>query len=168
MADRKQTKKRISKEGKLKKDIVAITEKLLEPIIKEHDYDLVDVEFVKENGQWYLRVFADKAGGITIDDCELISRALEVKLDEEDPIAEAYILEVSSPGLDRVLKKDKDFERYLGYSVDLKLYKARDKQKEFTGELLAYSPENITIEIEGKEVVFDRKELAMVRLSVFI
>lgn len=150
----------------MKKNIVEFTEQLLEPIIEAHNYDLVDVEYVKENGQWYLRVYADKEGGITIDDCEIISRELEVKLDETDPIDDAYILEVSSPGLDRVLKKEKDFVRYMGYTVDVKLYKAIEKQKEFTGDLAGYTEETITIDIDGKEVTFERNKVAMVRLAV--
>ena len=152
----------------MKKDIVAITEKMLEPIMEKNHYELVDVEYVKENGQWYLRVYADKEGGISINDCEAISRELEVKLDEEDPIEEAYILEVSSPGLDRVLKKDKEFERYMGYSVDVKLYKAINKKKEFTGELIGYTKDSITINADGEEHTFERDKVAVVRLTVFI
>lgn len=152
----------------MKKNIVEIVEQMLEPIMEENKYELVDVEYLKENGQWYLRVYADKENGITIDDCEIISRALEVKLDAEDPIDEAYILEVSSPGLDRVLKKDKDFQRYMGYSVDVKLYKAINKQKEFTGILEAFNDENITIDVDGQQMVFERSKIAMVRLTVFI
>lgn len=150
----------------MKKNIVEFTEQLLEPIIAAHNYDLVDVEYVKENGQWYLRVYADKEGGITVDDCEIISRELEVKLDETDPIEEAYILEVSSPGLDRVLKKEKDFVRYMGYTVDVKLYKAINKQKEFTGDLIGYTEDSITIDIDGNEITFERNKVAMVRLAV--
>lgn len=152
----------------MKKNIVEIVEQMLEPIMEENKCELVDVEYLKENGQWYLRIYADKENGITIDDCEIISRALEVKLDAEDPIDEAYILEVSSPGLDRVLKKDKDFQRYMGYSVDVKLYKAINKQKEFTGILEAFNDENITIDVDGQEMVFERSKIAMVRLTVFI
>ena len=98
-------------------EIVDKVEELVTPIIDENDFELVDVEYVKEGANWYLRVYADKDGGITIDDCVLISRALEVKLDEEDFIQDAYILEVSSPGLGRQLKKDKDFKRSLGEKV---------------------------------------------------
>ena len=156
------------KEEKVKKDIVEWTEKMLEPIIQKHQYELVDVEYLKENGQWYLRVYADKEGGITINDCEVISRELEEELDKADPIEEAYILEVSSPGLDRVLKKEKDFKRYMGYSVDVKLYKAIEKKKEFTGELTGYTADTVTIDCDGREMVFDRSQIAQVRLTVFI
>ncbi len=96
------------------------TEALLLPMMEEHQFELVDVEFVKEAGTWFLRAYIDKPGGITIDDCEVISRALSDRMDEEDFIEEAYILEVSSPGLGRPLKKDKDLERSLGESVDVK------------------------------------------------
>ena len=110
-------------------EIVAKTEELVTPIIEENHFELVDVEYVREGANWYLRVYADKEGGINIDDCVLISRALEEKLDAEDFISDAYILEVSSPGLGRPLKKEKDFKRSLGKSVECKLYKAINKQK---------------------------------------
>ncbi len=152
----------------MKKDIEGLTEKMLAPIMEKHQYELVDVEYIKENGQWYLRVYADKEGGITINDCEVISRELEEKLDEADPIEEAYVLEVSSPGLDRVLKKDKDFKRYMGYSVDVKLYKAIDRKKEFTGELTGYDEKTIHIVCDGVEMSFERDKVALVRLTVFI
>lgn len=116
-------------------EIVAKTEELVTPIIEENHFELVDVEYVREGANWYLRVYADKEGGINIDDCVLISRALEEKLDAEDFISDAYILEVSSPGLGRPLKKEKDFKRSLGKSVECKLYKAINKQKEFEGIL---------------------------------
>ena len=126
-----------------KAEIEQKTEELVTPIIDENHFELVDVEYVKEGANWYLRIYADKEGGISIDDCVLISRALEVKLDADDFIKDAYILEVSSPGLGRPLKKEKDFQRSIGQSVDIKLYKAIDKQKEFTGILKEYSKERI-------------------------
>ena len=103
------------------------TEALVLPIIEENGFELVDVEYVKEGANWYLRVYADKEGGINIDDCVLISRALEAKLDAEDFIEDAYILEVSSPGLGRPLKKEKDYLRSIGKSIDIKLYQADRK-----------------------------------------
>ena len=99
---------------------------LLEPIVAERGLELVDLEFVKEGANWYLRVYIDKEGGVSIDDCEAVSRALEAKLDEKDPIEQAYVLEVSSPGIDRPLKKDADFIRFQGEIIDVKLYKAVD------------------------------------------
>ena len=107
-------------------DIEARTEKLLEPIMEANRFEMVDVEYVKEGGTYYLRAYIDKENGITIDDCELVSRALEAKLDEEDFIDEAYILEISSPGLGRALKKDRDLERSIGKEVDVKLFRAVD------------------------------------------
>ena len=97
---------------------------LLEPIVEANGLELVDLEFVKEGVNWYLRVYIDKDGGVNIDDCELVSRALEAKLDEKDPIEQAYILEVSSPGIDRPLKKEADFVKYQGEIIDVKLYTA--------------------------------------------
>lgn len=100
------------------------TEEILEPIMKENDFELVDVEYVKEAGNWYLRAYIDKEGGITLDDCELVNRAWSDIMDEQDFIPDAYILEVSSPGLGRQLKKDKDFKRSIDEEVDVKFYKA--------------------------------------------
>ena len=141
-----------------KADYESRTEKLLDPIIKEHQFELVDVEWVKEAGTYYLRVYVDKEGGITIDDCELVSRALSDLLDRYDFISENYILEVSSPGLDRPLKKDKDFARSIGKEVELRLFKAIDKEKEFAGVLSAFDKETVTISAEdGSEKTFRRK-----------
>ena len=142
------------------------TEALIMPIIEANNFELVDVEYVKEGSNWYLRAYIDKEGGINVDDCELVSRALSDLLDEHDFISEAYILEVSSPGLLRPLKKDKDFERNLSELVEVKLYKAIDKQKEFEGILKAYTSDTITIELEdGEEKTFNRQETALVRLA---
>ena len=142
------------------------TERFLLPLLAEHNFELVDVEYVKEGGNWYLRAYIDKEGGITVDDCEVISRTLSDWLDREDVIADSYTLEVSSPGLGRPLKKDKDFERSLGEAVELRLYKPRDKQKEFAGILKGYDRETVTVETEdGREEVFARQELALIRLA---
>lgn len=147
-------------------DIESYVEELVMPIIEEGNFELVDVEYVKEGANWYLRVYADKEGGINIDDCVTISRALEVKLDEKDVIADAYILEVSSPGLGRQLKKERDYKRSIGEEIEFKLYKARDKQKEFEGILKAFDEDTFTITIDEEDVVFDRKDVAMMRLAV--
>ena len=142
------------------------TERFLLPLLAEHNFELVDVEYVKEGGNWYLRAYIDKEGGITVDDCEVISRTLSDWMDREDFIADSYTLEVSSPGLGRPLKKDKDFERSLGEAVELRLYKPRDKQKEFAGILKGYDRETVTVETEdGREEVFARQELALIRLA---
>ena len=149
-----------------KTEIVARVEALVTPIIDENHFELVDVEYVKEGANWYLRVYADKEGGININDCVLISRALEEKLDAEDFIQDAYILEVSSPGLGRPLKKEKDFRRSIGQDVEIKLYKAEEKQKEFEGRLTAFTEDTVTIDMEGTEKVFDRKNIALIRLAI--
>ena len=148
-----------------KEDYVARVERFLIPIMEEHQFELVDVEWVKEAGTWYLRAYVDKEGGISVDDCEIVSRRLSDWLDKEDFITESYILEVSSPGLGRPLKKEKDFARSLGKDVDVKLYRARDKRKDFTGVLKAYDEQTVTIEEEGEELVFERGEIALIRLA---
>lgn len=139
---------------------------ILEPIVAERGLELVDLEFVKEGANWYLRVYVDKDGGVDITDCEFVSRALDAKLDEIDPIEQAYYLEVSSPGLDRPLKKDADFVKFQGEIIDVKLYKAKDGKKQYQGELL--SLENDILSIQEEEVVytFEKKEVASVRLAV--
>ncbi len=140
------------------------TEELILPILEEHGFELVDVEFVKEGSTWYLRSYIDKPGGIMVDDCELVSRALEAQLDKEDVISEAYVLEVSSPGLGRPLKKDKDYVRNEGKEIELRLYKSFEHEKEFRGILKAWSRDSVTIVTEdGRELEFQRKDLALVR-----
>ena len=142
-------------------------EALVSGMIEEMGYELVDVEFVKEGQNWYLRFYLDKEGGINIDDCEKASKAIEKLLDEKDPIEQAYILEVSSPGLDRQLKKDKDFVKYAGSLVDVKLYKAVDGSKEFQGALKGLEGNTVTIEDENEnELSFDRKDIAVIKLAV--
>ncbi|MCI8805557.1 MAG: ribosome maturation factor RimP [Clostridiales bacterium] len=145
--------------------LVKVEEKLL-PIINDNGYELVDIEFVKEGPNKYLRVYADKEGGITIDDCEIISRAFEAELEKDDFIEEAYILEVSSPGIDRILKKDFEYIKYKGRLVDIKLYKPIDKVKQFQGELIGLVDNKIVIEESGKEISFDKKDVAVCRLAV--
>lgn len=142
------------------------TEELLLPIIQEHQFELVDVEYVKEGGSWYLRAYIDKPGGIAVDDCEIVSRALSDLLDEKDFIEDSYILEVSSPGLGRPLKKDKDFERSLGEEVDVRTFRPINHQKDFTGILKEYDKERIVIEMENEESMeFNRADIALIRLS---
>ena len=149
-----------------KEDYEKQVEAYLMPIMEENQYELVDVEYVKEAGTWYLRAYIDKEGGFTVDDCELVSRRLSEWLDKTDFIDDSYILEVSSPGLGRPLKKDRDFERSLGEQVEIKLYKAIDRQKEFAGALSAYDAKTVTIQYEdGTESVFDRKDIALIRLA---
>ena len=142
------------------------TEELVQPLVDKNKFELVDVEYVKEAGTNYLRVYIDKEGGITIDDCEIISRALSDLLDEKDYIDEAYILEVSSPGLGRPLKKDKDFARSIGEEVDVKLFKPIERQKEFSGILESYNDTEVTIRLDEDTVMnFNRKDIALIRLA---
>ena len=142
-------------------------EAMLKPTVEEKGYEIVDVEFVKEGPNWYLRIFIDKEGGVSIDDCELISRALEEILDKNDPIEQAYFLEISSPGIDRPLKKKEDFIKFNGEVIDIKLYKAFEGSKEYTGKLIAYGEdESVTIETDEKEMTFAKKDIASVRLAV--
>ncbi len=142
------------------------TEALLEPIVSAAGVKIYDVEYVKEGADWYLRAYIDKEDGVTIDDCEVVSRALSDKLDEEDFIEEAYILEVSSPGLGRTLKKDKHLAASIGEEVEIKTYKPIDKQKEFSGILKGFDAESITIEQEEKEQKFARADVALIRLAL--
>lgn len=149
------------------KEYESKTEELVLPIIEENKFELVDVEYVKEGGNWYLRIYIDKPGGINIDDCELVSRALSDKLDEKDFIEDAYVLEVSSPGLGRPLKKDKDFNRNMGEMIEIKLFRQINKQKEYEGILKAFDKESVTIETDdGEEMVFERTDIALVRLAL--
>ena len=141
------------------------TEAFLLPVLAEHNFELWDVEYVKEAGTWYLRAYIDTEGGIAVDDCEVISSILSDWLDQTDFIEDSYILEVSSPGLGRPLKKERDFERSLGEEVEIRLYKALNKQKEFTGILKAYDKETVTIETAEGELVFNRSDIALIRLA---
>ena len=139
---------------------------LLEPILTANHFELYDVEYVKEGGNWYLRAYIDKENGINVDDCVLVSRALSDLLDKHDFIEEAYILEVSSPGLGRQLKRDRHFEKSIGEEVEVKLYKAVNKQKEFVGILQAFDQKTITIEFEDEtKMEILRTDIAMVRLT---
>ena len=143
------------------------TEALITPILNSMGFELVDVEFVKEAGEWYLRSYIDKEGGITINDCEAVSRLFSEKLDEEDFIEESYIMEVSSPGLGRPLKKEKDYKRSMGKELEIRTYKAIDREKEFYGILQAYDDSSVTIETEeGTTRTFDKKDIALIRLSI--
>ena len=124
------------------------------------------MEYVKEGGNWYLRAYIDKPGGINVEDCEVVSRELSDILDEKDYIDEAYILEVSSPGLGRPLKKEKDFARSIGKEVEIRTYRMVDKQKEFTGILVEYDKNSVTIEMEDESKrTFEKSEIALIRLA---
>jgi ribosome maturation factor RimP len=151
----------------MKKSIEATIEAMVAEITDPRNFEIVDVEYVKEAGEYYLRIFLDKEGGISLTDCEEVSRALSEVLDAKDPIKENYFLEVSSPGLDRPLKKDKDFVRYKGRDVEIKLYKPMNGSKQFEGELVGLTEDNnIKVIIDNEEVDFARKEVALIRLAI--
>ena len=142
------------------------TEAILLPIMEKHGFELWDVEYVKEGGTWYLRAYIDKPDGIHVDDCEVVSRELSDILDEQDFIDEAYILEVSSPGLGRPLKKEKDFIRSVGKEVEIRTYRMIDRQKEFRGFLKDFDKNTVTIETDNDETrTFEKSEIALIRLA---
>ena len=137
---------------------------LAAPIVEEAGCSLWDVEYVKEAGTWFLRVYIDKEGGVSIDDCEAVSRPLSDKLDEADPIEGSYTFEVSSAGADRVLKKPEHFARFQGQEVEVKLYRPREGRKEFVGLLQSWEDGNVTLDAGGTPIHFEKKEIALVRL----
>lgn len=146
-----------------RQDIEEKTKELLKDIIEPGGYDLWDVEYVKEGSENYLRVYVDKEGGIMLDDCVLISRALEEKLDAEDFIEDEYIFEVSSPGLTRKLKKESDYERSIGKLLHIKLYKAENGAKEHIGRLTQFDAGTLVLSIEDEEVTFNRDNISSAR-----
>ncbi len=150
----------------VKRDYESRTEELLTPIAEAVGVSVYDVEYVKEGSDWYLQCYIDKPDGVTIQDCETVSRALSDRLDEEDYIADAYILEVSSPGLGRTLKKDKHLAKSIGQEVEIKTYKPIEKQKEFSGVLRAFDQDTVTIEMQTGEMKFDRSDVALIRLAL--
>jgi ribosome maturation factor RimP len=147
-----------------KRNITEVLAEIAIPITQKHSFELVDVEFIKEGANWYLRIFIDKPGGITIDDCQVVSEELSDKLDKLDPIEQSYFLEVSSPGLDRPLKKESDFVKYKGELVEVKLFQAADGKKVYEGELVGLVDNSIVIKAaDGEETVFNRGMVAVVR-----
>ncbi|TEB10176.1 Ribosome maturation factor RimP [Pelotomaculum propionicicum] len=145
--------------------VVEIVEKLVSPCISESGMELVDVEFVKEGGNWYLRVFLDKPGGIGIEDCRLISEKIDKLLDEKDPIPQSYFLEVSSPGMERPLKKLSDFERFKGSLAVIGTYAAVEGKKNITGRITSVQGDSITFDVAGTEMTIPYKQVASARLK---
>lgn len=146
-----------------KQKVEKIVAEEVEKITSDTEIQLVDVEYVKER-EWYLRVFIDKAGGVGLDDCQFVSRSLSDWLDEEDPIPYAYHLEVSSPGLDRPLKKDKDLERNIGNQIEATFFAPWEGQKKWVGRLVDFNLDVLQIEIEEKMIELPRKQIAQIRL----
>ncbi len=152
-----------------KKRTVDIVEAFALPIAEENGIELVDVEYIKEGQDWFLRIYIDKEQGITLDDCKAISEALSKKLDETDPIEESYYLEVSSPGLDRELKKDKDFEKFKGRMIQISLYEPMDGKKMIEGQLLGLEDNCVILKIDEKQnLEIPREKIGKARLAVII
>ena len=148
------------------KKIVDTVSRLARPVVERHECQLWDVEFVKEGGQWYLRVYIDKPEGVSIDDCEAISRELDGILDEADPIPNSYTFEVSSAGAERALKRPSDFEQFMGPDVEVKLYGSKNGQKESVGKLRGYDGGAVEIESGRETLRFEKQEVAQVRLHI--
>lgn len=142
------------------------TEELITPILDRMNFELVDVEYVKEGGTGYLRAYIDKEGGITVNDCEAVAREMNEILDREDFVEDSYVFEVSSPGLGRPLKKEKDYIRSMGKEVEIRTYRAINREKEFYGILSAYDENTVTIKTEdGTEMTFEKSDIALIRLA---
>ena len=142
------------------------TEELITPILDCMNFELVDVEYVKEGGTWYLRAYIDKEGGITVNDCEAVAREMNEILDKEDFVEDSYVFEVSSPGLGRPLKKEKDYVRSMGKEVEIRTYRAINREKEFYGILSAYDENTVTIKTEDEtEMTFEKSDIALIRLA---
>lgn len=145
--------------------IIARLFELISPVVEKSNYELYHLELVKENGEKYLRIYIDTTDGISLEDCEKVSRAVSELLDVEDPISDAYYLEVSSPGIERVLYTDKHFEKYVGSEVVFKLKKLFNGSKKYEGRLIAFTDEAISVEADGKEIAIPREYIDFVRLK---
>lgn len=143
--------------------IEELTRNLVAPAIEKNKFELVDVEYKKEGNNWYLRVYIDKEGGVNLDDCQIISEYLSEKLDEVDPIENSYILEVSSPGIDRPLKTQRDFEKFKGSLVEVSLYQPIDKNKKYEGDLVGLIDNKVVIIDNGVRREFDIKDVSVVK-----
>ncbi len=150
----------------LRETYVKRTEELVQPLLDERNFELWDVEYVKEGQDYFLRIFIDKPGGITIDDCVDISRAMNEILDREDYISDPYTFEVSSPGLGRQIKNDRQMEKSIGEDVEVRTYKAIDKQKQFEGVLVKFDKDTVTIRIDEEERSFSRKDISTIRYAL--
>ena len=139
---------------------------LAAPVAETLGLELWDVEYIREAGQWFLRVYIDKDGGVSINDCEALSRALDPVLDEADPISDSYVFEVSSAGAERELKRPGDFERFMGSGAEVRLYQPVNGSKSYVGTLSGYDDGNVTLTAAGKELTFEKSQIAQVRLRV--
>ena len=150
----------------LRETYVKRTEELVQPLLDERNFTLWDVEYVKEGQDYFLRIYIDKPGGITIDDCVDVSRAMNEILDREDYISDPYTFGVSSPGLGRQIKNDRQMEKSIGEDVEIRTYKAIDKQKQFEGVLVKFDKDTVTIRIEEEERSFSRKDISTIRYAL--
>ncbi len=148
------------------RSISEVVEALARPVVEGLGLILWDVEYLKEGGQWYLRLYLDKEDGVSIEDCEAVSRALDPILDREDPIDDAYIFEVASAGAERTLKRPSDFAAYVGHLVELRTFKPKDGAKQFLGNLMGEENGAVTIEVDGSPITFEKNEIALVRLRI--
>ena len=146
--------------------ITELVTQLARPAAAELGLELWDVEYVREAGQWYLRIYIDKDGGVGIGDCEALSKALDPLLDEADPIPDSYVFEVSSAGAERELKRPGDFEKFLGSPVEVRLYRSVDGSKTCLGTLLGYEDGAVRVDCGGREYVFEKSQVAKVRLRI--
>lgn len=150
-----------------RKEVLKKLRGICNSIAEDLDYELVDLEYVKENGRYFLRVYIHKDGGVDLEDCQKMSKNLSEKLDQEDPIRGTYYLEVSSPGLDRPLKSDKDLKRSIESDIEIKLYSPFDGKKDYEGKLIYFDSDSIKIEKDNQEIVeIPRESISMIRLSV--
>ncbi len=150
----------------MKINIQQVITELATPIVEGLNYELVDVEFIKEGASWYLRIYIDKPGGINIDDCQAVSEKISEILDEKDPIEQSYYLEVSSPGLERPLKTERDFIKYKGELVEVKVFQPINGKKIFEGELIGLIEGKIVISQDGNNIVFERDKVAIVKRAI--
>ncbi|MDE6469571.1 MAG: ribosome maturation factor RimP [Eubacterium sp.] len=151
-----------------KGNTVSKVSEIITPFAKELGLDIWDIRFVKEGTDWYLRIFIDKDGGVSIDDCVDLTHAITKPLDEADPISQSYLLEVSSPGVERELVTDAHFEKYIGADVMLRLIRPIDKVRDFKGKLIEYADAQITIELaDGEQFTVNKKETSYVKLDDF-
>jgi len=150
----------------LKSRIEAQVATLVQPYIEQQGLELVDVEYVKEGAHWYLRIYIDKEGGIELNDCQQVSHSLSAKLDQADPISQAYMLEVSSPGLERSLRKDSDFQRFKGQLVTVHTHTAYKGFTEFTGHLEGIQDQQIVLEYEGEKISIPQDQVSKAHLAL--
>lgn len=150
-----------------KKEVLRRVRKIADSIAGDLNYELVDLEYVKENGRFFLRVYIHKDGGVNLDDCQNMSEKLSSKLDEDDPIKDTYYLEVSSPGLDRPLKTDRDLERNLGKDIELNLYSPLEGKKNYEAKLIDYSKDYVKIEEDNEHLVeIPREQISKIKLAI--